>query len=135
LISAQVLFISFVSSNIVLRHVFLGLPILLLPWGFPPKAACSVDRCFPQFMAQPSQLAFLTCQSILSWSVRFHSPLFDIRSGQKIPKMEETVRPVSTCGRELLRKWWRPIGLMVIFMIFTALVRNILDKPSYWCHL
>jgi hypothetical protein len=38
--------------------------------------------------------------------------------------------PVSTCGRELLRGWWRPIGLMVCFMIFTASVRNILDTPS-----
>jgi hypothetical protein len=45
--------------------------------------------------------------------------------------MEETVGPVSTCGRELLRGWWRPIGLMMSFMIFTASVRNILDTPSY----
>jgi hypothetical protein len=42
----------------------------------------------------------------------------------------ETVRPASTCGRELLRGWWRPIGLMVSLMIFTASVRNILDTPS-----
>jgi hypothetical protein len=27
--------------------------------------------------------------------------------------MKKTVGPVSTCGRELLRGWWRPIGLMV----------------------
>jgi hypothetical protein len=44
--------------------------------------------------------------------------------------MEETVGPVSTCGRELLRGWWRPIGLMVSFMISTASVRNILTRPS-----
>jgi hypothetical protein len=44
--------------------------------------------------------------------------------------MEETVGPVSTCGRELLRGWWRPIGLMVRFMICTASVRNILDTTS-----
>jgi hypothetical protein len=48
-----------------------------------------------------------------------------------VPKMEETVGPVSTCGRELLRGWWRPIGFMVSFMIFTALVRNILNTHSY----
>jgi hypothetical protein len=48
-----------------------------------------------------------------------------------VPKREETVGPVSTCGRELLRGWWRPIGLIVSFMIFTASVRNILDTPSY----
>jgi hypothetical protein len=34
--------------------------------------------------------------------------------------MEETVGPMFTCGRELLRVWWRSIGLMVSFMIFTA---------------
>jgi hypothetical protein len=46
-----------------------------------------------------------------------------------ITKMEETVGPMSTCGRELLRGWWRPIGLMVSFKIFKESVRNILDKP------
>ena len=48
--------------------------------------------------------------------------------------MEETVGPVSTCGRELLREWRRPINLMVSFMIFTASVRKILDQPSYMSH-
>jgi len=37
-----------------------------------------------------------------------------------VPKMEERVGPVSTCGRELLRGRRRPIGFMVSFMIFTA---------------
>jgi hypothetical protein len=45
--------------------------------------------------------------------------------------MEETVGLVSTSGRELLRGWWQPIGLMVSFMTFTASVRNILDTTSY----
>jgi hypothetical protein len=40
--------------------------------------------------------------------------------------MEETVGPVSTCGRELLRGWWRPIGLMVSFMIFYSV------SPGYF---
>jgi hypothetical protein len=44
--------------------------------------------------------------------------------------MEEKVGPVSTCGRELLRGWWRSRGLMVIFMIFTASVRNTLNSTS-----
>jgi hypothetical protein len=44
--------------------------------------------------------------------------------------MEETVGPVSTCGRELLRGWWRQIGLMLSFKIFTVSVRNILDTTS-----
>jgi hypothetical protein len=46
--------------------------------------------------------------------------------------MEETVGPVSTCGRELLRGWWRPIDFMVNFVIFTASVRSILDTLSYY---
>jgi len=45
--------------------------------------------------------------------------------------MEETVGPVSTFGRELLRGWRRPIGLMVSFMIFTASVWKLLDQPMY----
>jgi hypothetical protein len=44
--------------------------------------------------------------------------------------MKETVGPVSTCGRELLRGWWWSIGFMVSFMIFTVSVRNILDTLS-----
>jgi hypothetical protein len=46
------------------------------------------------------------------------------------PKMEETVGPVSTCGRELLWGWWWPTVLMASFMIFTESVQNILDTPS-----
>ena len=37
-----------------------------------------------------------------------------------VPKMEETVGPMSTCGRELLRGWRQPIGLIVSFTIFTV---------------
>jgi hypothetical protein len=40
--------------------------------------------------------------------------------------MEETVGPVSTCGRELLRGSRWPIGFMVSFTIFTS-VSKILD--------
>jgi hypothetical protein len=42
------------------------------------------------------------------------------------------VGPVSTCRREILRGWWRPMGLMVSFMIFTASVRNVLDTNTYF---
>jgi len=45
--------------------------------------------------------------------------------------MEETVGPVSTCGRELLWGWWSPIGLMVSFMFFTSSVWKLLDQPMY----
>jgi hypothetical protein len=48
-----------------------------------------------------------------------------------IPKMEETVGPVSTWGRELFRGLWWPTGLMVSFTIITALVQNVLDTTSY----
>jgi hypothetical protein len=48
-----------------------------------------------------------------------------------IPRIEETVGPVSACARELLRGLWLLIGLMVSFMIFAASVRNILDRLSY----
>jgi hypothetical protein len=41
------------------------------------------------------------------------------------------VKPVSTCGRKLLRRLWRLIGLMVSFIIFTASVRSILDTTTY----
>jgi hypothetical protein len=41
------------------------------------------------------------------------------------------VGPVSSCGRELLRGWWLPIGLTLSFMIFTVSVWNVLDTPSY----
>jgi hypothetical protein len=48
-----------------------------------------------------------------------------------VPKMEETVGPVSTCGRELLGGWWRPIGFYGDFDDFTASVQNIFDKLSH----
>jgi hypothetical protein len=47
-----------------------------------------------------------------------------------VRKMEETVWPVSTGGRELLRGLWRPIGLMVSFMIWIASVQIIFITPS-----
>jgi hypothetical protein len=45
--------------------------------------------------------------------------------------MEKTVGPMSTCGRKLLRGWWRTIDLMMSFMIVTASVQNILDTTTY----
>jgi hypothetical protein len=46
-----------------------------------------------------------------------------------VPKMEaDSGNSVyTTCGRELLRGKWHPIGLTVRFMILTSSVRNILD--------
>jgi len=54
---------------------------------------------------------------------------------RSVPKMEETVGPVSTCGRELLRGWRRPVGLTVIFKIFTQSVRKFLDTTLYKLNL
>jgi hypothetical protein len=49
---------------------------------------------------------------------------------RSVPKVEETVEPVSTCGRKLLRGLWLPRGLMVSFMILQS-VRNILYTITY----
>jgi hypothetical protein len=57
--------------------------------------------------------------------------LWQKRTSRKLSKKYETVGPVSTSGREPYRGWWRSLGLMVIFMIFTASVRNILDIFSH----
>jgi hypothetical protein len=45
---------------------------------------------------------------------------------ENVPEIEETVGPLSTCGRELLL-----VGLVISFIIFTASVRNILDTLPY----
>jgi hypothetical protein len=37
-------------------------------------------------------------------------------------EFQETVGPVTTCGREVLRGRWLSIGLMESYMIFTASV-------------
>jgi hypothetical protein len=56
--------------------------------------------------------------------------LWHERTSRKRSKMEGSVGRVCTYGRELLRGWWGPIGLMANFMTLTASVRNILDRPS-----
>jgi hypothetical protein len=45
--------------------------------------------------------------------------------------MKETAGPESTYGKELLLGWWRPIGLMVVYMSFTDSVRIIFDTTTY----
>jgi hypothetical protein len=51
-------------------------------------------------------------------------------TSSKRSRKAETVGPMPTCWRELLREFWRPIRLMVSFMIFTASIRNILHRSS-----
>jgi hypothetical protein len=43
-------------------------------------------------------------------------------SRRRFKKWKRRWEQVYTCGRDLLRGWWRPIGFMVSFMIFTASV-------------
>jgi hypothetical protein len=57
--------------------------------------------------------------------------VLDTLTGEDFQEAFQKWRRRFTCGRELRRGWWRPIGLMVSFFIFTAPVRNILDSPSY----
>jgi hypothetical protein len=64
----------------------------------------------------------LSRAQVFQWHARF-------KTGH-VPKMEETEKPGSTLGRELLRGWRRPIGLMASFIIFTASVWKLFDQPS-----
>ena len=73
LISAQVILTPLASSSTVLRHVFFGLPLPRLPWGFHSRAclAMSSDDFRSVWPSHP-HLRFLICKSILGWFVRFH---------------------------------------------------------------
>ena len=85
LISAQILLTPLASSSIVLRHVFFGLPLPRLPWGFHSRAclAKSSDDFHSVWPSHP-HLRFLICKSVLGWFMRFHSAVFIIWSSQKI---------------------------------------------------
>jgi hypothetical protein len=88
LISAQVFLTHLASLSIVLRHVFLGLRLPRLPWGFHSRAclAMLLDS-FRSVWSSHLHLCFLICKSILGCFVRFHRSLFIIWSGQKILKI------------------------------------------------
>jgi hypothetical protein len=68
---------------------------------------------------------FDTIEEIQAESLRVLDSLTEKVFQGAVQKIEKTVGPVSTCGRELLRGFWRPIGLMVSFMVFIVSVRNI----------
>jgi hypothetical protein len=72
---------------------------------------------------------FDTAEEIQAESLRVLDILIAKDFQEAFQKWRETVGPVSTCRREILRGWWRPIGLMVSVMTFEASVRNILDIP------
>ena len=69
LISVQVLLTPLASSSTVLRHVFFGLPLPRLPWGFHSRAclAMSSDDFRGVWPSHP-HLRFLICKSILDRS-------------------------------------------------------------------
>jgi len=70
LISAQVLLTPLASLSTVLRHVFFGLPLLRLLWGFHSRVclAMSSDDFRSVWPSHP-HLRFLICKSILGWFV------------------------------------------------------------------
>jgi len=115
-------------------------PPTVLPWfgtlwliphpPYSPDLASCDFFLFPKMKLKLKGLWLGTIEEIQAESQRV---LDTDRKGLpgSIPEMEETVGPVSTCGRELLRGWRRPIGLMVSFMIFTGSVRKILDTTLY----
>jgi len=99
LISAQVLLTPLASSSTVLHHVFLGLPLRRLPWGFHSRAclAMTLDG-FRIVWPSHSHLHFLICKSVLGCLVGFHSSLFVIWSGQKILNISLRHLLIKTCS-------------------------------------
>jgi hypothetical protein len=101
--------------------------------GFHPHPPCSSDLApcdfylYPKMKLVLKRRRFDTIEEIQAELQRVLDTDRKWFPGS-VPKMEETVGPVSTCGRELLRGWWRPIGLGVSFMI--------LQRPSgiFWIH-
>jgi hypothetical protein len=90
--------------------------------GFFPHPLYSPDLAPYDFFLFPKMKGhrFDTTEEIQAKSqAAWHSDRKGLSGSVK--KMEETVRPVSACGRELLRGWWRPIGLMVSFIIFYSI--------------
>jgi len=121
------------SHTAVLTHQFLAknkTALIPHPSYSPDLAPCDFFL-FPKMKLKLTGRRFDTIEEIQAETQKVLDTLDRKGLPGSVPKMEETVGPVSTCERELLRGWWQPIGLMASFMIFTALVRKILDQPSY----
>jgi hypothetical protein len=97
LISAQVFLTFLASSSTVLCHVFLGLPLPHLPWGFHSRAYLLSDGFHSVWPSHP-HLRFLICKSILGCFVCFHSSSFIIWSGQKILNIFLRHLLIKTCN-------------------------------------
>jgi len=99
LISAQVLLTPLASSSTVLRHLFFGLPLPRLPWGFHSRACLVMSSDdFRSVWPSHPHLCYLICKSILGWFVRFHSAIFVIWSDQKILNIFLKHLLVKTCS-------------------------------------
>jgi len=99
LISAQVFLTPLASSSTVLCHVFLGLPLPRLPWGFHSRACLAISSDgFRSVRPSHPHLHLLICNPILGCFVRFHSSLFVIWSGQKILSIFLRHFLINTCS-------------------------------------
>jgi len=67
----------------------------------PDLAPCDFFL-FPKMKLKPKGRRFDTIEEIQAESLRVHDTLTKKDFQEAFPKMEETVEPVSTCGRELL---------------------------------
>ena len=70
--SIQVFLTLLASSNTVLRHVFLGLPLPHLPWDFHCRACLTISSdSFHSVWPSHPHLRFLICKSVLGCFVHF----------------------------------------------------------------
>ena len=98
-ISVQVFLTLFASSSTVLRHVFLGLPLPRLPWGFHSRACLAISLdIFRSVWPSHPHLRLLIWKSILDCFVSFHSSLLVIWSGQKILNIFLRHLLINTCS-------------------------------------
>ena len=99
LISVQVFLTTLASSSTVLCHVFLGLPMPRLPWGFHSRACLAMlSDGFHSVCPSHPHLRFLICISILGCFVHFRSSLLVIWSGQKILSIFLRHLLIKTCS-------------------------------------
>ena len=95
----------------------------------PDLAPCDFFL-FPKMKLKLKGRRFDTIEDTQAESQRVLDTLDRKGLSGSVPNMEEMVGPVSTCWRELLRGWLRPIGFLASFKIFTASGRKILVTTS-----
>lgn len=117
--SAQVILQLFSSASIVRLQVVVGLPLLLLPWGFQSRS-CLVMLCWGRLRMCPIQchLRFLMVLVIDDWPVLFHSSELLILFGHLICRI---------CRRHLLMKTCRSFFLVCFQVSDLTLVSKILS--------